>query len=769
MKTRVVLAAAILASGCAASGSPAATSKSSYSAEIRRTAYGVPHIKASDFGGVGYGFGYASAEDNICEIEDRMATVSAVRAKYFGPGKDDANILSDLYHKRVIQSGETEKLLNGPAGSVDTPSPDARALAKGYIAGINRYLHDTGVANIPDPRCKGQPWVRELTEVDFWRHMFVGQTIDSFIAPTTQASPPGLVQNDARPADGSLHGALEHRADDPFEDTALGSNAYGLGKESTKGGQGMLLGNPHYPWTGPNRFYRAHLMILGKLNVDGVSYVGMPLIRMGHTDKVAWSNTVSTAKRYGYYELRLNPADPTQYLYEGKYEPMTKTTVTVQVKDGAPVTRTLYATRYGPVVSSKTFAWDSKHAFALRTPRVGLRDVDQYMSVWQASSVRDMRARLGKYQSYRFNTTAADSGGEAFYGDTGMIPNVPASLAEACSISDLAKTQWKKERIPVLDGSRAACDWKTDPDSSQPGVFGVAAAPHLFRTDYVTQSNDSYWLTNPNQPLTGYSPIWGDEATPRSLRTRLGLDQVQKRVAGADGLDGRKFDLKSLQQVMFGDRHLGGEMARDDLVKLCKKQESAKLAPACDALAKWDLHVNLDSRGAALFHMFAEYKGLKWKVAFDPKDGVHTPNTLDTSDPAVLDALNKAVDKLNELGIPLDAKLGDVQAEVRGSERIPMHGGAGPEGVFNVVTVGDIHPKEGWTNIRTGASWIFTVEFTPSGPISQGLLTYGETLNPESPHATDQMKLFSQKGWDDLRFTDAAVEAGTLSRKTISE
>jgi acyl-homoserine-lactone acylase len=744
------------AAGCAAGAGLAPTAKTGegFSAEIRRTAYGVPHIKANDFGGIGYGFGYASAEDNICEIEDRIATVSATRAKYFGAGKDDANVLSDVYHQRVIQLGETEKLLVGPAASPDTPSADARALAKGYVAGINRYLRETGVANIPDPRCKGAPWVRELTEIDFWRHMFVGQTIDAFIAPVADAAPPGK------------QAAL---AADPYEDTELGSNAYGLGKEVTKGGQGMLLGNPHYPWQGPNRFYRTHFIIPGKLNVVGVSYVGMPLIRMGHTDKVAWSNTVSTARRYGYYELQLDPADATKYLYEGKYEPMTSQSITVQIKNAPPVTRTLYATRYGPVVSSKTFAWDSKRAFALRTPRVGLRDVDQYISVWQASSVRDMRERLGKYQSYRFNTTAADSGGETFYGDTGMIPNVPAPLAEACSISNLAKKQWKDQRIPVLDGSRAACDWSSDPDSSAPGVFGPANAPHLFRTDYVTQSNDSYWATNPKQLLTGFSPIWGDEATPRSLRTRLGLDQVEKRIAGRDGLLGQKFDLKSLQQVMFGDRHLGGEMVRDDLVALCRKQESAKLAPACDALAKWDLHVDLDSRGAHLFHLFAEYKGVKWKVPFDPKDPVHTPNTLDVSDPGVLVALEKAVDRLNELHIPLDAPLRDVQVETRGGERIPIHGGAGPEGVFNVVDVDQLKSGLGWTSIKHGASWIVTVEFTPNGPVSQGVLTYGETTNETSPHSTDQMQLYSQKGWDDLRFTDAAVEAGTLSRKAISE
>jgi acyl-homoserine-lactone acylase len=732
-----------------------------FSAEIRRTAYGVPHIKANDYGGIGYGFGYASAEDNICEILDRMMTVTASRARFLGPGENERNIASDLYHQRIIDAGETEMLLAGPKGSPDTPSADARALAAGYVAGVNRYIRETGASGINDVRCKGQPWVRDVREIDFWRHMFIGQTVDSFFAPTTTAAPPSP-------------GRQAVLADDPFEETGLGSNAYGLGREATKAGRGMVLGNPHYPWEGVNRFYRSHFIIPGKLNIVGVSYIGMPLIRMGHTDKIAWSNTVSTARRYGYYELTLDPADPTAYIYEGKSAPMERTSVSIDVlRDGAlrRETRTLYSTRWGPVVSSQTFPWDSKRAFSLRTVRVGLRDVDQYMSVWQASDVRDLRQRLAKYQSYRFNTTAADSGGEALYGDLGMIPNVPRELAEACARSDLAKEQWAENRIPVLDGSRAACDWKTDADASAPGVYGPSKSPHLFRADYVTQSNDSYWLTNPNQPLTGFSPIWGDEETARSLRTRLGLDLVEKRIAGTDGLGAPKFDLKSLQEVMYGNRHLGAELARDDLVGLCRKSGKPKLKAACDALAKWDLRVDADSRGAHLFHLFAENRGLKWKVPFDPARPLATPNTLDVSDPAVLAALEKAVDMLDELNIPADARLGDVQQEMRDGERIPIHGGAGPEGVFNVISVQNdsLKPDLGWTKIRHGASWIMTVEFTDAGPVSQGILTYSESTNAASPHYSDQTRLYSQKGWDDLRFTEAAVEAGTLSRKSISE
>ncbi len=748
------IAAAAMIASC--TGAPVVSDGGKMSAEIRRTAYGVPHIKADDYAGLGYGLGYAAAEDNVCEIAERYVTVSGERAKYFGRGENDANLTSDLYHKRLIATGELEKLLNGPAGSADTPSADARALSRGYAAGFSRYLRDTGVANINDPRCKGQPWVRELTETDYWRHVLAGQVL-YMPNGVAGAAPPGV-------------GDQAYLSDDPIvAPVEFGSNAYGLGKEVTQSGYGMLLGNPHYPWDGPNRFYRMHLTIPGKLNVVGTGLVSNASVGIGHTEHIAWTHTVSTARRYGLHELTLDANDPTKYVYEGKSTPMTKVDVTVEVKGETPVGRTFYSTRFGPVVETKDLQWGTRTAYAVHYIPQGIRSPDQYLAMWQAKNVRELYAALGKYQATGFNTTAVDSGGEAFFGDMGMMPNVSKALGDSCAKSELAKKQWTEQRIPVLDGSTADCDWASDADATAPGVYGKTKTPHLFRADYVSQSNDSHWLTNPKAPLTGFSPVFGDENTARSIRTRLGIDIVNDRVAGTDGLAGKKFNLATLQGALYQNRHLGAELVRDDLVRHCKTSQNAKLVPACAALEGWDLKVNADSRGAHLFHLFAENGGLQFKIPFDPKNAETTPNTLDVSNPKVMEALEKAVDKLNELKIPLDAKLGDVQRETRGDERIPIHGGAGPEGVFNVITVENLEPELGWTSIRHGSSWIMTVEFTPNGPKSQGILTYSQSVNPNSPHYSDQTKAYSKKEWDDLRFSEAAVEAGTVSRKTISE
>src|SRR6185437_6769766 len=439
--------------------------------------------------------------------------------------------------------------------------------------------------------------------------------------------------------------------------------------EVTKTGHGVLLGNPHYPWDGLNRFTRLHLIIPGKLNIVGAGLENSPIVGIGHNQWVAWSHTVSTARRFGFFELTLDPKDPTAYLFDGKSTPMSRMAVTVQVKTAkglVPVTRTYYASRFGPMVETPVTPWTRERAYALRDAPVNLRGVDQYLAMWQAHNVHELAAALARYQAAGFNTTAVDAGGEAYFGDIGALPYVTDAKAAACATSPAGKRAWAENRIPVLDGSRSACDWDSDPHAATRGIFPAGALPQIFRHDFTENSNDSYWLANPNQPLTGYGRIFGDEATQRSLRTRLGLKMIADRVAGIDGLGPAKFDLKSLEGVVFNDRDLGAEMTRDDLVGLCRREASGahpELARACAALAGWDLHVNLDSRGAQVFRLFAQKGGLQFRTPFDPRDPVGTPNSLDVSDPAVLKALVEAVTELDDLHIPLDAPLGQVQSE----------------------------------------------------------------------------------------------------------
>jgi len=44
------------------------------------------------------------------------------------------------------------------------------------------------------------------------------------------------------------------------------------------------------------------------------------------------------------------------------------------------------------------------------------------------------------------------------------------------------------------------------------------------------------------------------------------------------------------------------------------------------------------------------------------------------------------------------------------------------------------------------------VTFDARGPVAQAILTYGQSTDPASPHANDQMRLFSRKEWPVLPF-----------------
>ncbi|MGN9808189.1 acylase [Micromonospora sp. BQ11] len=764
MKPRPLAAAAttlvLVAAGLTVTSGTAVAHGRGYSALIQRASYGVPHITARDFASLGFGVGHAQAEDNICLIAEQMVTVNAQRSRWFGA--DTRNVSSDLFHQKAIDDRSAERWLVGRRDGVHAPSDEVRDQVRGFAAGYNAYLRRNG-NRITDPACAGKEWVRPITELDMWRANWArmvrassGALADGIVA----AAPPN---GTSAPASAPQAEAVVTARDGA--PAGVGSNAYGLGRDATASGAGMLLANPHFPWDGGERFYRVHLKVPGRYDVEGAALVGDPIVEIGHNGRVAWSHTVSTARRFVWHRLALVPGDPTSYLYDGQPRKMTARTVTVQTSAG-PVSRTLYDTHFGPVVVVPgTFDWTAQAAYAITDANAtNNRALDGWLAMGRARSVGELRAVLDRRQFLPWvNVIAADRDGRALYADHSVVPRVTAALAAAC-IPAPFQPLYASSGQAVLDGSRSACELGRDPDAAVAGILGPANLPALVRKDYVTNSNDSYWLANPAQPLEGYPRIIGDERTPRSLRTRLGVLQVQQRLAGTDGLRGKRFTTGKLWDVTLGNRAYGGELVRDDLVRVCEAQPTATasdgstvdLTAACAALRGWDLKVDLDSRGAHLFTEFALAGGLRFADPFDPAAPLTTPNRLAVDDPKVRTALADAVRKL--AGIPLDARLGDIQTEPRGSERIPIHGGRAEAGVFNMI-IGVFQPGVGYPKIRHGTSFLMAVELGRNGPSGRQILTYSQSANPNSPWYADQTRLYSAKGWDTVKFTQKQLRA----------
>lgn len=150
----------------------------------------------------------------------------------------------------------------------------------------------------------------------------------------------------------------------------------------------MLIGNPHFPWNGPNRLWQMHITGPGGYNVMGVGLSGSPIPSLGFNRDVAWTHTVTAARHFTLHALTLDPTDPTRYLVDGNSVPMEPRTVSVPLPDGAPaVTRTLYTTRFGPVVIAPQSGlnWTASAAFAVQ-------DANRGGSLWPCAARRHYRS-----------------------------------------------------------------------------------------------------------------------------------------------------------------------------------------------------------------------------------------------------------------------------------------------------------------------------------------------------------------------------------------
>lgn len=711
----------LAATGVAVLWTGAAEAKQRYAATIVRTQHGIPHITAKDWRGAGYGVGYAYAQDNLCMIAEEFATVAGERSLHFGP-KESAvlgfqsvdNLTSDIFFRSAVDLPALRRGVRAQGRAV-------LELTQGYVAGYNRHLRDIGANGVPEA-CRGKPWVRPITADDVLRlnekQMLLASSLN-FAPAIANAVPPGS----EAPAKVSM--AMPDPA--RFE---IASNGWAFGGDVTANGRGMVIGNPHFPWAGPSRFWEMHITIPGKMDTAGVGIAGSPFPTLGFNKDIAWTHTVTAARHFTLYQLALDPKDPTAYLVDGKAEKMVAKTIRVPMPDGAaPVERTLYSTRFGPVIviPQAMANWTKGMAFTLRDANSGnQRGIGTWLRIATAKTVGEVRAAVSDTLGIPWvNTIVADRHGDALHADVTAVPNVSAEKAKACA-TPLSPVVARVATL--LDGSKSACDWDVAPGTPVAGLMPATDQATYLRRDYVANMNDSYWLSNPRAPHRPLSPLLGEAERPVSLRTRSGFIETDALVAGG------KVDHARAKDMAFANKSYAAQLALKPMLALCA--DHVEVAAACAALEQWDGRYELASRGAWLFDRFwmkvHRQPGL-WAVPFDVEDPLNTPRDLVTTGEAgakLVAALKAASDDLSKAGIALDARWGDVQYARRGADHIPIHGGDGQLGVLNVqISV----PAPGGVTPRHGSSYVEVVGFDEAGPVADTILSYSQSPDPKSP------------------------------------
>ena len=786
---------------------------SDYRTTITYTAHGVPHIEAKDYASLGYGVGYAQARENMCTLAEQLLKLKSQKSRYFGAGTGNANLLSDLGYQALDYPTQALTLF-------DELSEDNQQLLQGFADGYNRSLAErSGPQDYPTP-CLGAEWVEEISATDLLAYQLDLAGLASarnFLAAMAAAQPPlaTVAAVDRAQLD----------AAQVFTSEGIGSNGWALGKDRVADADALLLGNPHFPWDGELRFFEQHLTIPGELDVTGVGMIGLPAVVIGFNQHLGWTHTVSQSKRFTLYQLKLDPADPLRYKYNGEYRDITSRNVTVQVKqdDGSlmDVTQTLYFSHFGPMVNleslSPALGWNSSTAITFRDANAGNnRMLAHWLAMGKASDREEFFQAFADHQGIPWvNTLMVAEDGTASYIDGTQVPQLGAAAEGywkvASQSSQLAPIWQEGAGSVLLPGTSPVYEWQDSGDAGAAGLVPFSKAPQVTRSDYVFNANSSHWLTNVDQPLAGFSLMYGPERVVRSPRTRYNAqlisDMSGNGLAGADN----RFTLEELQSVLTHNGSLFAGDFRNDLVTRCSDYSSitvggslVDLTPACDALRNWDGFYNTDSRGAQVMREFlaafrvASHRGLDnslFATPFSPSDAAHTPaglvalDTAAVNDDAVLQALAAAQSRLQAAGIALDAPLSDIQYVIKaeGHAPIAISGGNSYEGVFNMAeskvpsrstselatnVVGSARSDSPLTDydedgsgssaayrINYGSSFMMALKFDDNGPQANMFLSYGQSHDPQSEFFEDQTRNYSELQWRPVVFSAEDVSA----------
>lgn len=761
----------------AGSSKQAASSANGYHASVVRTGYGVPHITADDWDSLGYGYGYTIAEDNLCTLADAFVTVRGERSRWYGAdgalttpstltltAKQATNLELDVYFR---SAADAEYLARYRAAQ----SPEFNKLVDGYAAGFSRYAEEIRAGQHPGRHadCRDGGWVGAITSDDLYRRfhaLMLALTETRLINEIANAAPPSAA--DAKTA--SVSAFDPSQLIPKVDPTPLGSNAMAFGSDATGTGHGLLFGNPHWMWIGMDRFYQVHLRIPGKVDIQGVSIMGMPLVLIGFNQDVAWSHTVSTGQRMSFYQLNLVDGDPTSYVFDGKVRKLETSEVTVPTlqADGSlvDVKRTLYRSHYGPMLARD---WNGKHAISVRAANLdNLRTFSTWMDWSQAKSLDafiDIHRR-GVALPWVNTLAAGRNDPRGWYGDLSVIPYVSDAQQKECGVAPL-----------TLDGSRSQCDWIVDPDSAQPGALPAKLLPQVTTRRFVANMNDSYWLADPDKPSTSSPKVVGDTNAVQSFRTRMGLVLARERLDGSDGRPGKLATSETVRDMVMDGRNMTSELFRPAVLKdTCAKPQvtladgsKVDIGPACQVLAKWDGRGNADSVGAHIWETFwtqltrAVPSDKRYLTPFNAADPVGTPRDLDTTQPGVAQALAQTVVLLDKRGIALDAPLRSYQYWTDGDgSKLALPGGCGESGYFAIACTRISADKT--EVVPHGNSYMQVVGFDASGPQAWTLLMSSQATDPASPYYRGGTRLYAQKTWQRAAYTDAEINAQAISR-----
>jgi penicillin amidase len=230
--------------------------------------------------------------------------------------------------------------------------------------------------------------------------------------------------------------ALDSLSGGGFE--GIGSNSWVISGDLTDTGMPLLANDPHLGVQMPSIWYEVglHCVEFGpecQVDVTGFSFAGTPGVVIGHNDRIAWGLTNVGPDVMDLYIEKINPENPDQYEYQGKWVDMDVITEDIQVAGGDIVEQTVRLTRHGPIITDVyglgEFADESgidiPDNFALAVRWTALEPSCVFCAIWKFNKAQnwdEFRTAASGFAVPSQNLVYADIEGNIGYQTPGNIP-----------------------------------------------------------------------------------------------------------------------------------------------------------------------------------------------------------------------------------------------------------------------------------------------------------------------------------------------------------
>jgi len=557
---------------------------------IVRDKWGVPHIFAANMEDLLYAEGYVHAQDRLWQMEFTRRLAFGTLAEMLGEVVLDFDVF--------MRTTGLKRTAEAAANLIEEESDDLtmrQTLA--YVHGVNEFIGGS-INNPPfefavlgwspspwtladECACSlltcwqmGMNWCVEILRGALIERLGEERARELFPFFPTETS--FVVVSQCQSGDiaaylSALQKRLSRFTGSRLSQAACNNWVVDGNKSST--GKPLIAHDNHVPIGMPCWYYEVHLIAPG-FNVIGATFPGLDGVLLGHNGRIAWNWTSIPADTMDTYIEKLNPDNPHQYLYKGKWEDAEVCVEQFHVRGkDQPVTKEMLTTRHGPIMDSIMVELTNPEIKRLPHEGIAVRWVGHDPSnlslsgqalarLNQARNWEEFRAALRLYVLHTANYLYADIDGNIGYQATGLIP-----------------IRTKGQGLVPVPGWTGEYEWAGYiPFDELPSAFNPPAHFIATANNKMVPEDYPYHITH-------------DWLAPYRARRIVQLLTVKDKYSLQDfkHMQGDVYSIWAEKLVPFLTR----------LTPIDRRQREA-----LGYLRTWDLNMGRDSVAAAIFHVW---------------------------------------------------------------------------------------------------------------------------------------------------------------------